>query len=233
MHHDLSCVRPLTNTEAAYIAGYLDGDGCISLQIKPRNKNDNRHMYHFHASISFADERIKVLDWINSKVNNLGYIERERTGARHLIYSANVARWMLPQIKPYLVLKDKQADLMIEFLLMTSSVKGGKIKTEMWLRNMRKYLDIYFHIRCLNHNIDYSLISKSGELLESHESYKYDSVVGNDERERYKKFIDLVTSSRPYCGCINYLRQWEGSTTRSEDNPPINSTAPDSENEKI
>jgi hypothetical protein len=70
-------------------------------------------------------------------------------------------------------------------------------------------------------------------LLEVRESYEYDNVLGNEERDRYKKFVDLVISSRPYCGCINYLRQWEGSTTMSEDSPPINSTVPDSDKEKI
>ena len=229
---NMNCVRPLTETEAAYIAGYLDGDGYIGLQIKHRNEK-SRHAYHFHSIISFSDARMKVLNWIQNKLG-CGFIEdRLEYGCRTLYISANPNRWLLPQIRQYLVLKQGQADLMIKFLTLTQTVRGGKIKSELWLKNMEKYLDLFLQIKCLNNDILYELLQiKSGELLGVRESHKSYNVLGNEERDRYKKFVDSVISSRSYCGCVNYLKQWAGSTTMSETTPSINSTVPDSK-EKI
>lgn len=228
----MNSVRPLTNEEAAYIAGYLDGDGYIGLQIKHRN-DVNRHAYHFHSIISFADSRLKVLNWLKEKIG-AGFIEdKKEYGCRCLYISANPNRWLLPQIRDYLILKQRQADLMIQFLNLTSTVRGGKIKSEQWLKNMEKYLDLFLQIKCLNNDILYELLQiKSGELLGIRESHKSYNVLGNEERDRYKKFVDSVISSRSYCGCVGYLKQWAGSTTMSEATPPIISTAPDSK-EKI
>jgi hypothetical protein len=228
----MNSVRPLTDTEAAYIAGYLDGDGYIGLQIKHRN-DINRHAYHFHSIISFADARLKVLHWLKEKIG-AGFIEdRREYGVRSLYLSANPNRWLLPQIRNYLVLKQQQADLMIQFLNLTQAVRGGKIKSELWLKNMEKYLELFLHIKCLNNDVPHELLKiKSGELLGVRESHKSYNVLGNEERDKVKKFVDSVISSRAYCGCIGYLKQWEGSTTKNEYTPTINSTVPDSK-EKI
>jgi len=57
------------------------------------------------------------------------------------------------------------------------------------------------------------VFKKSGELLENPESHKYYNVIGNNECERLKKFMDWIISSQAYRKCCEYLSRWEGSQT--------------------
>lgn len=216
--NDLSNVKLLDESEAAYIAGFLDADGSIHLQIKKRNAK-GKHNYHFHPVINFANNRVAVLDWIQEKcggfgVNKKKYKNHPKDRSYTLTFSSAVIRWLLPQIEPYLILKREQARLMIEYTRMTREVRGGHVKSDLWLKNMRKYLEIYTKIRCLNHDIKWDMVfKKSGELLENPESHKRYNVIGNDERERLKRFVDWIISSQAYRMCCEYLSRYEGSTT--------------------
>jgi len=218
--NNLDNVKQLDISAASYIAGFLDADGSIHLQIKRRNKEGNRHNYHFHPVVNFANNRVKVLDWIQSNCGRFGNLKKKyknhvKDRSHTLTFSSSVIRWLLPQLEPYLILKREQARLMIEYTRMTREVRGGKIKSDLWLKNMKKYLEIYERIRCLNHDIEYAMVFKKvGELLEDPKSLECYNVIGDNERERYKKFKDWIISSQAYRKCNEYLRRYEGSETR-------------------
>ena len=231
--HDLSNVKPLSDSEAAYIAGFLDADGCITLQVKQRNVKDSRRPVHFHPIVSFANNRIKVLYWIQRKLGGYGILtekgkSKKQDRSYNLYFSSSVIRWLLPQIAPFLILKRSQAELIINYCSITNNVRGGKIKTDLWFDNFEQYFRTYLQIRCLNNDISYGMyFKKSGELLENPESQQYDNVVGNDERDRVKKVLDWITSSQAYRKCTELV---DGKVQRlkSEDAKPINSSrAPD------
>lgn len=208
--HDLSNVKPLTEAEAAYIAGFLDADGCITLQCKKRNKKDRgRYPIHFHPIVSFANNRINVLYWIKRRLGEYGNLTdkgKSQDRSYVLYFSSSVIRWLLPQIEPYLILKRDQAKLLIEYCSITMRVRGGKIKTEQWEQNFKRYFQIYLNIRCLNNDISYGMIfKKSGELLENPKSHYLDNVVGNDERDRIKRVVNWIISSQAYRNCMEVV----------------------------
>jgi len=218
--NNLEKVKLLTESEAAYIAGFLDADGTVHFQIKPRYKKENRKQFHFHPVLSFANNRKAALDFIQEKCGGFGVMTTvdhnkvEWNRSYRLTFSSSVIRWLLPQIGPYTIIKKRQVDLMIEYTGMSNKVKGGKIKTDKWLSNMQRYLQIYGEMRCLNHDIDYSMVfKKSGELLENPQNHERYNVIGNDERERLKSFMDWIISSQTYRKCCEYLSRWEGSQT--------------------
>ncbi|MDO8650211.1 MAG: LAGLIDADG family homing endonuclease, partial [Candidatus Berkelbacteria bacterium] len=63
----------LSSTIKSYIAGFLDGDGCIMFQIVPRR--DYRLGYEIRASIVFYQKTLykKHLQWLR-QVFEIGYL---------------------------------------------------------------------------------------------------------------------------------------------------------------
>lgn len=67
----------------AYIAGFLDGDGSIMLQIKPRS--DMRYGYRLQATICFYQDSAHENDllWIRDQLD-CGYISKRNDGMSEL-----------------------------------------------------------------------------------------------------------------------------------------------------
>jgi len=93
-------VKLLHDTEAAYIAGLIDGEGTITLSR--RHRNENRQLV-----ISISNNEKAMLDYV-SKVTGVGVITQKRTYANHHLinYTYKVsnrqAYAFLQQISPYL-----------------------------------------------------------------------------------------------------------------------------------
>ena len=72
-----------SNLELAYIAGFLDGDGSLMLQIKKR-KDGNIGIRFMHTICFYQDTRHeKELYWIR-KVLDIGYLSRRNDGMTEL-----------------------------------------------------------------------------------------------------------------------------------------------------
>ncbi|GAC1388368.1 MAG: hypothetical protein NVS1B7_2980 [Candidatus Saccharimonadales bacterium] len=100
--------------EKAYIAGFLDGDGSIMLQIKKRT--DTIRGYRFMATIClYQDTRHdKSLHWMQQALQ-AGYISYRNDGMTELrINGFNTVEHILCDLKPYIRFKKLQAGAMIE-----------------------------------------------------------------------------------------------------------------------
>lgn len=100
----------MRNLSLAYIAGFVDGEGCISLGS--RNKNNSTRV-----TIEIAQNKREVLDWI---VSELGfgrvYTKKYKHGNTYcLSIFAKEGRIFIPLIFPYLIVKSKQAALLLKF----------------------------------------------------------------------------------------------------------------------
>ena len=143
----------MTSEEAAYLAGFIDVDGCITIV---RNKNVNG-AYLYRPYILFMHTNKGVLDWISLLVEAgtvLSYKGlKDNHKARHTLRLSrnDSVRRILPTIYPHLQIKHKQADLVMEFIDSRSDAKivtgrGAKGKTSYTERE----LEIYKEIRVLN-----------------------------------------------------------------------------------
>lgn len=94
---------------AAYIAGFLDGDGSLMLQIKKRK--DSKIGMRFMATICFYQDtrHEKTLSWI-SKTLGIGYISRRNDGITELrINGYQQIRTIIRNLLPYIRFKKTQA----------------------------------------------------------------------------------------------------------------------------
>ena len=69
----------MSNEEKAYIAGFLDGDGCIMAQLVRRK--DYIYGYQVRVSIVFYQKQVhqEILSWLKTKLN-YGYIRQRNDG---------------------------------------------------------------------------------------------------------------------------------------------------------
>lgn len=107
--HGRECAQ-LSPVDAAYIAGFLDGEGSIIL-YRRRDKVALR--------VGFANSDRPVLEWI-AQVLACGSITIKHGNPLHkpgyiLQINADAAVSLLRQVRPYLHIKARQADLAIAF----------------------------------------------------------------------------------------------------------------------
>ncbi len=104
----------MDNATKAYIAGFLDGDGSIMLQIKPRK--DCRYKHRITSTICMYQNssQEKNLRSIRDQLK-LGYISRrnDRMSEYRIDGHMSVAK-VLKILKPYILFKKEQIKYMLQ-----------------------------------------------------------------------------------------------------------------------
>jgi hypothetical protein len=134
----------LNPTDAAYIAGIIDGEGTISLSRK--HKSDNRQLV-----ISISNTERQLLEYIFQAVGT-GKLTRKKTSQeKHtpsFTYSITnrQALDLLEQIKPYLkTYKSSRAELVLsDYIRLTP--RNGKY-SETIFREREIFIDEFFSIK--------------------------------------------------------------------------------------
>lgn len=102
-----------SSVEKAYIAGFLDGDGSIMLQLKKRL--DTKRGFRFMTTIClYQDTRHeKPLLWMQ-EVLGIGYVSRRNDAISELrINGFKQVQTILTELKPYVRFKKVQVEAMI------------------------------------------------------------------------------------------------------------------------
>ena len=100
----------------AYIAGFLDGDGSIMLQIKPRE--DCRYGFRLYATIVLYQDSTheEDLQWMRDQLN-VGYISRRNDGISECRFDGHErVAIVLRKLRNYIRFKRRQVALMLEAL---------------------------------------------------------------------------------------------------------------------
>ena len=101
---------------AAYVAGFLDGDGSIYVRLKPNTQY--RYGFQIAPNIVFyqSQKEIRFLERIKEEIG-AGYIRKRNDGiAEFTIGDTQTMRDLISQIHPYLIFKREQASLLIQIL---------------------------------------------------------------------------------------------------------------------
>ena len=109
--------------DLAYIAGFLDGDGSLMLQIKKRK--DGKSKRRFMCTICFYQDsrHEKPLYWIR-KVLGIGYLSRRNDGMSELrINGFKQVRDIIKDLLPFIRFKKEQAELL--FVAANLLMKNG------------------------------------------------------------------------------------------------------------
>jgi hypothetical protein len=121
------------NTDLAYIAGFLDGDGSLMLQIKKRK--DGKLKFRFMATICFYQDtrHEKTLHWIK-EVLDIGYISRRSDGMSELRVNGYIqVKDILKKLLPYIKFKAIQAKILIEATEILSAKKFSMLEKKQLL----------------------------------------------------------------------------------------------------
>lgn len=106
----------ISSTTKSYIAGFLDGDGCIMFQLIYRE--DYKYGYQIRASIVFYQKtnpsNLKHLQWLQ-KVFSVGYIRhRNDDMTEYTIVGIEPVVKILKLLKPYIKLKKQHINAALE-----------------------------------------------------------------------------------------------------------------------
>ena len=105
----------LTETEKAYIAGIIDGEGCISLGFG-NSVGNNRGAFYGRIAVEMACK--SVPEWLYIKIGGT-LSNRKRPHRVPIMWqwriSGKNSRILLKEVIPYLVEKKKEADLYLSF----------------------------------------------------------------------------------------------------------------------
>ena len=104
----------MTEREKAYIAGFLDADGSIMLQFRPRKKVS----YGFRARTIicfYQDSRYKKgIVWIRNRLG-VGYLSNRKDNITELrLDGYNREKTVLNKLYPYIIFKAEQVRLILE-----------------------------------------------------------------------------------------------------------------------
>jgi hypothetical protein len=95
----------MTEEEKAYIAGFLDGDGSIMLQLKPRKV----------VSYGF---RVKTVICFYQDTRHENGLSRRKDGISELrVEGFKAVKNILTKLKPFIIFKEKQVKIMLEAII--------------------------------------------------------------------------------------------------------------------
>ena len=116
----------LTQTQLAYLAGFIDGDGSIYARLKP---NDS-YRYGFQIApyiILFQSKKDEASFKKICDMLNCGYLRKRKDGIlEYTIGRKDEILDLITNIKPYLILKQRQANLLEEIFRLKALVKNKK-----------------------------------------------------------------------------------------------------------
>ncbi len=131
----------------AYIAGFLDGDGSLMLQLKKRS--DSKRAIRFMTTICFYQDarHSKTLYWIK-EVLDIGYISNRNDGMTELrINGYEQVRNILKSLSPYIQFKKLQTRALSQACEILSGTKFNKLTK----KQLVKLVDIILAIQSENY----------------------------------------------------------------------------------
>ncbi len=124
----------ITISDLAYIAGFLDGDGSIIVQIK--NRKDTPRGWRLGFTIAFYQDirHEEPLFWIQ-KVFGIGYISRRNDNMTELrIEGYKQVEKILRELEPYIKFKKQQVKIVLKILEIVRNKKLYEIKKSQRLK---------------------------------------------------------------------------------------------------
>ncbi len=113
---------------ASYIAGFLDGDGSIHLQLV--RQKEYRFGFYIRTTISFSQTTgaRHGLEQIQSMLGGVGYIRDRGTGMSDLVITSRpIVVEILQEIEPYVIFKETHVREALSILPLLGGVKDPEV----------------------------------------------------------------------------------------------------------
>ena len=139
-------MKALGNEQAAYLAGFLDGDGCIASNFERSNAKKSMS-YRVRIRISFTQitPRRAVLDTMRGWIESGVIADYEHNSmSEYVIRDQQAVGDLLQTLLPYLIVKKRHAELALEILTLkeqrysVDSLEQMKERTSV-IRSLNRY----------------------------------------------------------------------------------------------
>lgn len=144
-------VKMMTDLDAGWLAGIIDGEGCISLYKRPRRNN----RFEWKISLTIANTNLDMCKRIEQLMDGSFHIkpeDRERNHKKVYVFQANMIgiKSILPQLN--LIAKREQQKLILEALKLADNIQY-EIEGDSIIRSKEhdaKMEEIYQRMKILN-----------------------------------------------------------------------------------
>jgi len=103
-----------TGSDIAYLAGFIDGEGCITVRISPGTKHHKTWNPSVYASVTISQVDPRTLQWIQARWGgSIRKLSRNRGNERtawEWCVVGHYAQRLFEQVRPMLKSKGEQAD---------------------------------------------------------------------------------------------------------------------------
>lgn len=151
----------LTHIEKSYIAGFFDGEGCISIYRLNNKKGNAKYRYDLQVFMYNNDE--DVIRWIHEKIGfGKVRIQKRPEGKSwkpnyFVRFTSKMAQAFLEEVIDYLKVKQERAKLAIDFQMFRSSRKTqkhpGSNRYVVSKEDNEKYDYFWSHLKTLNQRL--------------------------------------------------------------------------------
>jgi len=119
-----SKMNKLSKLQSAYIAGFLDADGSIYIKLT----RNNTYKYHFQVSpniVFYQSSQSKTSLKTLQQMIQSGYLRSRNDGMEeYILGDTSSIRQLLKAVKPFLLFKQLQAELMLQILDLKKEVNS-------------------------------------------------------------------------------------------------------------
>jgi len=132
-----------------YIAAFIDGEGTIS--VRRERKKEYIGGYRYYSVVEMNNTDVGVMQYLRKCIGPARYyiakpqMENRKTCYRFTL-PTKTQEWLLPRIHPFLQIKKRQCELVMEFIKLL-----GKKKYAERDMNLKKRIALYQEIHALNH----------------------------------------------------------------------------------
>lgn len=139
----------VTKLQLAYIAGFVDGEGQLSIT---RHKNIYKKIWHgtytYHSRFQIHNNKLHILEYIQHLIGGTIETKKPAKPTHSIAYRLTISRHVqelkiLEKIIPFLRIKKEQAKLLHKFILFRLKNKSRKGYSD-------KEVNIYHKIKDLN-----------------------------------------------------------------------------------
>lgn len=134
----------LNSNQKAYIAGFLDGDGSIYTRLKP----NSTYRYGFQIAsyiVLFQSQKEQINFQKICNLIGLGYLRKRNDGIlEYIIGKTDSLRKFLQMVKPFVIIKKEQVNLILKILNAKEKIKDEK--------DFAKIADLIERFRDLNYS---------------------------------------------------------------------------------
>jgi hypothetical protein len=132
-------VNKVTDTELAYIAGFIDGEGSIHINKRKHQVKNYNSYIGYSAYLDIGNTYKPIMEWLNIITKNTSKIfEKKPKGNRKTAYAIRLSmsnsQKLIEKILPFLKVKREQALIFLEFC----KYSKDKEKREVCFQAMKK-----------------------------------------------------------------------------------------------